>query len=174
MRKMILAADLAWGIGNSENENGLPWESIREDFKHFQEESKIAYYAVMGRSTFEAILNFSKGKLLPGRKIVVVSKTLTETPHPDVVLCSGVEEVVKLLEGKDFIVCGGKKTYESFLPIIDEIIFTQIHGSFVADCSISNTMFNDFTEDETRAKTLKEKTETFPLVTAHYFTRKAA
>lgn len=174
MRKMILAADLACGIGNSGKVNGLPWNSIPEDFKHFQYESKLMINVIMGTKTFDAILNFSKGKLLPERKIFVISKTLAETPHPDVVLCSSVAETLLLLTAQDFIVCGGKQTYESFLPFVHEIIFTKVHSIFDADCHISPSIFYDFIEDESRGKVLKEATGTFPLVTAHYFVRKTA
>jgi dihydrofolate reductase len=111
MIKMIIAVDDNFAIGNSSKESGLPWESISEDFKHFQYETKLLEWIVMGVKTFEIIKKLSGGRLLPKRNIVVISRTLTESPHPDVTLCASVEEVITFMDGKDFMVGGGKQTY---------------------------------------------------------------
>jgi dihydrofolate reductase len=171
MIKMIIAVDDTFAIGNSSKEHGLPWESIAEDFKHFQYETKLLEWIVMGVTTFEFIKKISGGRLLPKRKILVISRTLTETPHPDVVLCASVEEVITFMDGKDFMVGGGKQTYESFLPRMDEIILTRVHGSFAADCYMGKDMLNGFKEDESRRKLLRPASDALPEVTAHYFRR---
>lgn len=171
MIKMIFAADDNFAIGNSTREHGLPWDSIREDFKHFQQETKLVEWLVLGSATLDIITNLTKGKLLPGRRIVVISRRFTESPHPDVMLCNSMQEVLRMLSGKDFMVAGGKQTYETFLPITDEIIFTHVHGAFPADCFLSRHTLQGFREAIDKRKLLRPATETLPEVTAHYYLR---
>jgi dihydrofolate reductase len=171
MIKKILAVDDNFSIGNSTREHGLPWEPIREDFQHFQYETKLLEWLVIGKTTFEIILKLSKGRLLSGRKIVVISRTLTESPHPDVILCNSMQEVLQMLSGKDFMVGGGKQTYESFLPITDEIILTHVHGAFPADCFLNRDILREFREAVEKRKVLRGATDTLPEVTAHYYLR---
>lgn len=174
MKLIILAADLNFAIGNSANENDLPWENIPEDFKHFREITKLYKYVVMGKTTWETI--FKKlGKPLPGRENIILSTTMTEPPHPEVKVFSLVDDILDYLTHKDFCIIGGAKTYEAFAPYADIIAMTKIHATHQADCWIRKEMITDsFYEDGAQQKTLREKTEAAPLVTVHFYKRKPA
>ena len=167
--KAILASDLSWAIGKSDSETGLPWNQIKEDFKHFQFETKQVDWLVMGNETFKIIRKLCGEKLLPGRNIIVLSRKLTESPHPEVKLCKSVDEVFELVGDDSLMVGGGKQTYEAFLPRLDEIILTQVHSSFVADCYLGRELLKDFTEDRSKTKVLRPLSDSGPEVTAHYF-----
>lgn len=171
MKLSIFATDLNAAIGNSANENGLPWKDIPEDFKHFREVTKLYKHVVMGRTTWEAI--FKKlGKPLSGRENIVLSTTLTEPPHPDVKVFASVKEILDYLETKDFCVIGGAKTYEAFAPYVDMMVVTTVHERYPADCWFEyNKFFKSFGECKGEEKVLRIISETGPLVTVRVYKR---
>jgi dihydrofolate reductase len=174
MRKAILAVDENWAIGNSSNFYGLPWESIPEDFKHFQKETKATKNLFVGRNTFEIINKISNGKLLPGRNMAVVSKTLSTPPHPNVLLCHSPYEMLSMFPGEDIMIGGGKTLYESCLPIIDEILLTRVHALHDADCFLIPSFLDNFVEVANAYENngiLREVTEEYCLVTRHKYIR---
>jgi dihydrofolate reductase len=172
MGKIIIATDDDWGFGNSSNQNGLPWESIPEDFKHFQEITKECVEVVMGKNTWEVIFKLL-GKPLPKRISNILSTTMKEPPHPEVKLFSSVSEILEHLKGKEYGVIGGIKTCEAFIPHVDEVILTRVYGTFPADCWFRPTMLNDFYEDAYKRKILREASEKLPAAIVHYYKRAA-
>lgn len=171
MKLSIFATDLNSAIGNSARENGLPWEDISEDFKHFREVTKLYKYVVMGRTTWEAI--FKKlGKPLPGRENIILSTTMIDPPHSDVKIFTTVKEILGYLEGKDFCVIGGAKTYEVFAPFVDIMVITTVHERYPADCWFNyGNLLKDFYEDKGEEKVLRVISETGPLVTVRVYKR---
>lgn len=172
--KAIIAISQGGAIGNSKNANGLPWESISEDFKHFQRESKLVRNVFMGRVTFETILKLSKGKLLSERTVTVFSKSLVESPHAGVDICRSPYEMLGMFPTEDKMVAGGKTIYETCLPLIDEIILSKIHADYAdrADCFIDEAwLLKGFSEDTQKGYIIREASEGKPLVTAHYYSR---
>ncbi len=170
MVRMILAADNAWGIGNTKTENGLPWEDIPEDFKHFQKITKQYINVVMGKNTWLPI--FKKlGKPLPGRKNYVLSRSMKESPHPDVLVFDSIEAFQSAIGNQDYCVIGGAETYLQFAEHVDEIILTRVHGAFEADCHFPASLLEDFNEDTSRTETLRQASEGKPAATVHYYKR---
>lgn len=168
MIRFILAADLNNAIGNSEKKPfNLPWDKIPEDFAHYKR-TTLGNVTIMGRKTYESI-----GRPLPGRETIILSKTLTESPHPDVKICSKPYNVYDLAPGKDIYVCGGGETYKSFAPAATEIILTRVHAKHPADCFFDETILQQFFENEDKRITLREQTSELPLVTVHYYERKS-
>ncbi len=99
----------------------LPWH-YSSDLKFFKE-TTFGNAVVMGINTWHAI-----GRPLPGRLNIVLSRTATVDPRPDVLLMRGSDEVLSLgkyLKG-DIYVIGGARTYESFAGAIDRWIVTEI------------------------------------------------
>lgn len=172
-RQMIFAADLAWAIGQNSNPNGLPWESISEDFKNFQLITKACGRVLMGGKTWRAI--FKKlGKALPGRENIVISKIMNEPPYPGVLVFNSFEAAMEYLQDKDVICIGGAQIYQQFVPYATELFFTQVHAIYdKADCFIDKVLFEGFTEIPTEMLVFREDTPDQIKVTAHYYKKTA-
>lgn len=167
----ILAVGNNWELGKSDSETGLPWTPIREDFKHFQATTKAIENIVMGPKTLEIITKLSGGKLLPGRQIYLLSKTVEVSPDQGVILVRNPQEVISLTieQGKNLAIGGGKGVYESFLPYCDELIMTIVHDTFETDCFLSPSFVDGFTVDKEREKLLRPLSNEVCKVTVHYF-----
>jgi dihydrofolate reductase len=175
MIKAIFAVDQNWAIGNSKNFSGLPWENIPQDFKHFQKETKAVKNLFVGRTTFTVLDKITGGKLLPGRSITVISKTLSAPPHINVHLCHSPYELLRMFPGEDIMIGGGKMLYESCISIIDEIILTRVHASHEADCFLAPSILDNFVEVVDTYENngiLRELSEEHCLVTRHKYVRR--
>lgn len=99
---------------------GLPWK-LPKDLKRFKELT-YGHTVVMGRRTFQ-----STG-ILPGRKNIVLSSTLSS--YPDIQVCDTFPKVS--YEG-DLFVIGGVEIYNAFLPLADIVYLTRVHDIFQGD-----------------------------------------
>lgn len=134
--------------------NGLPWPSIKEDFKWFKEFT-MGKNLVVGHSTF---LNLPP---LKGRNIYFISRPKPETPdgipygdygyhanshgtigrrvcyHEEVIHGGTVVDIITGYESRwyieDPIIAGGAKMYELFLPHITEFYVTHVNGEYDGD-----------------------------------------
>lgn len=127
---LIVAHDGNLLIGR---DGGLPWR-YPEDMAHFKKVT-MGHPILMGRGVFEEI----GGKPLPGRRNVVVSRTLaaqrgltTDVPglevHPS--LDSAFSSLAST--GKIYVI-GGGEIYRQTLSSADELIVTLIPGSHDGD-----------------------------------------
>ena len=106
---------------------GLPWPSIKEDFKWFKEFT-MNKTIVVGRKTYDTL------PPLKGRKIVVITRDFLNPRSYEQM----VEDITKISDSgdetfKDAIIAGGAKTYELFLPHITEFYVTHVNGEFEGD-----------------------------------------
>jgi len=137
--------------------NGLPWPSIKEDFKWFKEFT-MDKNLVVGHSTFQTL------PPLKGRNIYFISRPKAKTPD-DIPTCDynyysnsygtlgkrfcfindvtygiitvdmfGNEKTYKI---EDPIIAGGAKMYELFLPHITEFYVTHVNGEYEGDTFMS-------------------------------------
>lgn len=144
MLKMIVAMDNQQGIGLK---NKLPWH-IPEDLKLFKEMT-LGHTIVMGKNTFLSI-----GRLLPGRKNIVVSHDLNlakKYPGIEVVddFISYLNQI-KPLE-IDVYIIGGASLYQQALPYVEEISISRIHGTYECDVffpKIDENLFDLYAEKE--------------------------
>lgn len=106
------------GIGY---QNQLPW-TIRADLKHFSNLTKSApegkhNVVIMGRRTWESLPK----KPLPGRKNIVLSRTMTATT--DIQVCRGFEQALNTLifdvDVHQVFIIGGVDVYRSALDHVD-------------------------------------------------------
>ena len=112
----------------------LPWH-LPEDFKWFKK-TTMGRPMVMGRKTWDSI-----GRPLPGRRNIVVSRTLREAPE-GTELAAGVEQLDDLgLEGEVFVI-GGAGLYRAMLPMCKEVLL-----SFVFEAHEGDTTFPPFEDD---------------------------
>jgi dihydrofolate reductase len=104
----------------------LPWD-LPEDRRLFKALT-LGSTVVMGRRTWESLP--PRFRPLPGRRNVVLSTTLEAPAGADVV--RSVDEV--LATGHDELwVIGGGGVYAAFLPHADDVVVTDVAGSFAGD-----------------------------------------
>jgi len=136
--KAILAMSENRAIGKN---GALPWPSIKEDFKHFREFT-MGKTIVVGRTTFNTLPK------LKDRECYVVTNnstmstvgfyTVKENSNGYTgkeINIAYLHETIKLNapDSDNWIVAGGAKTYELFLPYITEFYVTHIKGTYDAD-----------------------------------------
>jgi dihydrofolate reductase len=111
-----VARDGVIGKGNT-----LPWH-IPEDLKRFKQIT-TGSPVILGRKTYESI-----GRLLPGRKNIIVSRSKERlVPGARVVdsLEAAIEEA-KVGTPAEIFVLGGGEIYRLALPLADRLYITEI------------------------------------------------
>lgn len=121
---LIVAADENNAIGL--NNNLLC--HLPNDLKFFKQ-TTMGAPVIMGRKTFESI-----GKPLPGRKNIVLSKTLNSLGGCQVYhdLETSLKELAATSTDRCFII-GGDSIYKIALPLCQIVYLTRIHYQFEAD-----------------------------------------
>ncbi len=124
----IVAADPNAVIGV---DGTIPWH-YKADFKRFKERT-MGGILVMGRKTYESIPPTKSGECLPGRKVVVVSRTLNGSQYPNVTVETSIEAALDHRPppsdpGPVCWVAGGADIYRMAfnLNAVDEIDFTRV------------------------------------------------
>lgn len=116
--------------------NRLPW-AIPEDMAHFKELT-MGHTIIMGRKTYESLPHGA----LPGRRNIVVSKTLTQLPDAEVYpslklalkACTAQPDGTSSCpqepkEAPTVYIIGGASIYRQALPLASELIITQVDDS---------------------------------------------
>jgi len=152
--KAILAMAQNRVIGKN---GGLPWPSIKEDFKWFKEFT-VGNTIVVGKNTFDTL------PLLKNRECLVLSKgdsvldayienqyiVNNNSMTGQLVTIQDIESYSQFR--KDYlIVAGGAKTYIKLLPYINEFYVTHVNGSYDGD-----TFMPEFEHLFTNKETIKE------------------
>lgn len=99
-------------------DGGMPWH-LPADLKHFKAVT-LGHPVVMGRRTFESI-----GKALPGRRNIVLSRSLDPAPVGCEVAGS-LDEVLAILDPGTVMVIGGGELYRSALPLATRMELTFV------------------------------------------------
>ena len=119
-------------------DRGLPWPSIKEDFKWFKEFT-MGNTLIVGKNTFDTL------PLLKNRECLVLVKPVEELKHiPNQHIVNNNSMTGQLITMEDIesysqfrkeylIVAGGAKTYIKLLPYIDEFYVTHVCGSYIGD-----------------------------------------
>jgi len=118
------------------NKGGLPWTSIKQDFKWFKEKTD-GCIIIVGRVTFDSL------PLLKNRTVNVLTNDIWNKMMIQNVEgnngCRGRKFNYEMIVDYDQIdldemwVCGGKKIYELFLPLINEFYVTHVKGEYEGD-----------------------------------------
>ncbi len=142
MLKILVAFDENRVIGKN---NALIWH-LPADLKRFKALT-TGHVIIMGRKTFESI-----GKPLPNRTTIVISRQY-DLQIEGVILAHSVEEAIlkaKSITRDDIFIVGGAEIYTLSLPLVDQVLVTQLHDIFEGDAffpEISSEMW-DLTEQE--------------------------
>ena len=117
---------------------GLPWPSIKEDFRWFKEFT-TGNTIVVGKNTFDTL------PLLKNREcLVLVKEDKIMAANPNQYLVNNNSMTGQLITMTDFesysqfrkdylIVAGGAKTYIKLLPYITEFYVTHVTGNYDGD-----------------------------------------
>ena len=117
---------------------GLPWPSIKEDFRWFKEFT-MGNTLIVGKNTFDT-LPFLKNR----ECLVLVKEDKIMVAMPNQYLVNNNSMTGKLITmselesysefRKDYlIVAGGAKTYIKLLPYITEFYVTHVNGNYDGD-----------------------------------------
>jgi dihydrofolate reductase len=149
---IIVAMDDNGLIGNKDT---IPWH-FPEDLKFFSAMTKSIPICIVGRKTWESILSFTKGKGLPHRDVYVLSRStkafrMETTRTGTVYWPEDPEECLKRNcagpHPGGFII-GGRAIYEMALPLVDNLMVTNVPGDYSID--ENDIYFPDVNWDEWR------------------------
>src|SRR3990172_5867311 len=122
---LIAAVDQRGGIGR---DNRLPWH-LTDDLKHFRRLT-MGHHVLMGRKTYQ-----SAGGVMPGRKLIVLSRDLSFQPA-DAQVAGTLEAGIQLAEAADeqeLFVIGGAEVFRQALPLAQRLHLTRVHADAGAD-----------------------------------------
>lgn len=147
---IIAATDLAGGIGKG---GAIPWH-IPDDLTNFKEETK-GNIVVMGRKTYTDIVgrlgNGVDGEhVLPNRKCVVLSNTLSTEEVKDAILIRDIGELVHgdIITEEDreknriVFFAGGREVYNLAMDYANFAILTEVMSVFGCDVQFNYNKFH--------------------------------
>lgn len=104
----------------------LPWH-LSDDLRRFKRLT-MGHYIVMGRKTYDSI-----GRLLPGRRSIVISRQVSlAIPGADVV--NGIAEALQLsAKDPETFLIGGEQIYQAGLPHANRIYLTRVQADVTGD-----------------------------------------
>ncbi len=113
-------------------DNQMPWH-IPEDLKRFKTLT-MGHPVIMGRKTFESILNYL-GKPLPGRDNIIISQSGYKNEFDVPVFTSPAAAIAhaKTLNRDEIFIIGGAQIYEQTIALSDRIHLTHIHENIDGD-----------------------------------------
>jgi len=118
-------------------DGGLPWR-LSADLKHFKK-TTMGHHLIIGRRTWDEV-----GKPLPGRTMVVVTRSRKFSPQ-GVQVVRSLEQAIEVAAADDEpFIGGGAQIYRIALArdLVDRIYLTRIHAEVEGD-----TFFPDFDID---------------------------
>lgn len=116
-------------------DGGLPWK-LSADLKWFKKVT-LGFPIVMGRVTMESI-----GRPLPGRRNLVISRSLESAPE-GFELVSSCEDALKSLVGEtEASIIGGAQIYREMMPLCDEVLLSYVFHPYEGD-----TLLPEFEDD---------------------------
>jgi dihydrofolate reductase len=127
---MILSAVVVTDLNNAIGKNNKLLCHLPADLKFFKA-TTMGSPIVMGRKTFDSI-----GRVLPGRKNIIISRN-TSLKIEGAEVYSSIEEMMKHVKEEKVYVIGGAEIYKLSMPYITEIYRTLVKAKFDADTFFS-------------------------------------
>lgn len=153
----IVAHGLHFEIGK---DNALLWH-YSEDLKYFKEQTKNKVL-IMGRKTFESILDFNKKPLIGRFHIILSQQSAPENSlYENVRYVHTVEEAYALADSltnsdwpEEVMIIGGASIYKQTLPHCQKLYITKVNRSFTdADTFYPNNYNSTFKLETETAST---------------------
>lgn len=126
------------------NKGGLPWH-IKKDLAWFEKKT-TTQTVVMGRRSYEDIIQYTKNKPLRNRTNIVL--TSQDNVAEGFIVKHSIEEILQEDYSTDLMIIGGTNLFKSFLPFVDELIITEIKQEFEGDTYFPEWNKNEFIEVE--------------------------
>ncbi len=106
----------------------LPWH-LPDDLRHFKTLT-MGHPVIMGRRTFESV-----ARPLPGRRLIVVSATLPDSPPAGLELARSLEDALRLVvdSPEPAFVVGGAVLYAAAIPRVRVMHLTELEESVEGD-----------------------------------------
>lgn len=125
MYSLIVAMDRNRIIGAN---GALPW-NLPDDLTHFKTVTMNSVL-IMGRKTFESI-----GRPLPGRTMIVISRTQKSVESSPALYAQSFEEALQRAECLELpiFVIGGEEIFRIALPKADQLFITHIDADVRGD-----------------------------------------
>lgn len=147
MTRVTLVAAVARSSRVIGKDGDLPWR-LSADLKRFKA-TTLGHPIIMGRKTCQSI-----GRALPGRRNIVLSRSLDYMPPDGVEIAKSLDDALALACGPEAVsearpeiqevfVIGGEGVYVAALPRADRLILTWVDGEFDGDA-----YFPPFDEDD--------------------------
>lgn len=163
MLSIIVAMDKNNVIGK---DNDMPWH-LPNDLKHFKE-TTLGHTMIMGRKTFDSI-----GRVLPGRKTVVLTRSEQKFPE-EVDVIHSIEEILTLVkenENDEIFVIGGGELFKVMLAYADKLYVTVIDEAFDGDVYFPKIDLEVW-EEVSKEKGLKDEKNTYDYYFIEYNRKK--
>ncbi len=155
MKKLILIAAVAKN-GVIGRKGTTPW-NIPEEMKLFKT-TTLGHSVIVGRTTYESI-----GHVLPGRRMIVLSRTLAPLSSPHVAIRNSIPDAIdEVPDTETAFVIGGQQIYAQMMPFAQEMLLSHLTASYEGD-----SWFPEI--DETIWK--QAETKEFPLFTHSRYIR---
>jgi dihydrofolate reductase len=120
---IIVAVGKNQGIGYK---NKLIWE-LPDDMNFFKLKT-LNNVVIMGRNTY---LSLPKGALLNRKNIVITTKKIS---YPNCIMANSIEDAINKSDSiKENFIIGGSSIYKQFLPIVDNIYYTEVNDYPICD-----------------------------------------
>ena len=111
------AENMAIGAGGK-----IPWH-ISADFRYFKSVT-LGHTVIMGRGTWDSM----GGKPLPGRRNIVVSRSLAGGRLPGAEIACSIEDALRMAEGEaETFIIGGGSLYRQAIDSAQKIYLTLVH-----------------------------------------------
>lgn len=113
---------------------GLPWK-IKKDLAWFEKQT-TGQTVVMGRKSYEDIIQYTKNKPLRNRVNIVLTSSAdvsNKATSEGFIVKNSIEEILNDKYDTDLMIIGGTNIFKSFLPYVDELIITEIGQEFEGD-----------------------------------------
>lgn len=111
----------------------LLWH-IPDDLKRFKALTK-GHPIIFGRKTFESVLGYNKGKPLPERTNIVVTRDPNYS-YEGVLVAHSLDEAINIatkIDSEEVHIGGGAQLYEQALPRTDKLFLTLVDDDKEAD-----------------------------------------
>ena len=134
---MILSSIVVTDLNNAIGCNNKLLCHLPADLKFFKS-TTMGFPVIMGRKTFESI-----GRLLPGRKNIIISRN-KNLKIEGAEVYSSFEEVMKNINAEKAFIIGGAEIYNLAMPFVTEVYRTLVKHEFEADTFFPELKFADF------------------------------
>ncbi|MGE8678922.1 MAG: dihydrofolate reductase [Achromobacter marplatensis] len=120
---LIVAYSINRVIGR---DNTMPWK-LPGDLAHFKR-ATLGHSIIMGRKTWDSL-----GRVLPGRRNIVISRNPDFNVEGVVVAPSLQAAIDACSDGKEAFVIGGEQIYTQVLPLAHRVLATELSKTVEGD-----------------------------------------